>query len=259
MLSPSSTNPEVTKKGDFIFRTCFTDQQQGYACAKFAFENLEARRAAILYPGDNDYSVGLANDFTAAFGRLGGEVVLSQGWGKDQQDFSVELDRAKQQEPDVLFVPCYYDDSGQLASQARKRGLDIPIVGGDGWDSPDVDDIGKEATNNCFFANHYSKADESPIVQSSVKSYEKRWGEAPSAMAATAYDGVRILVQAIRSVSDPRDRLAVRDALAATSGFEGVTGTITIDEDRNATKSAVILELRDGEQTFVDTVQPDVP
>jgi branched-chain amino acid transport system substrate-binding protein len=259
MLSPSSTNPEVTKKGDFIFRTCFTDQQQGYACAKFAFENLEARRAAILYPGDNDYSVGLANDFTAAFGRLGGEVVLSQGWGKDQQDFSVELDRAKQQEPDVLFVPCYYDDSGQLASQARKRGLDIPIVGGDGWDSPDVDAIGKEATNNCFFANHYSKADESPIVQSFVKSYEKRWGEAPSAMAATAYDGVRILVQAIRSVSEPRDRLAVRDALAATSGFEGVTGTITIDEDRNATKSAVILELRDGEQTFVDTVQPDVP
>ena len=130
MLSPSSTNPEVTKKGDFIFRTCFTDQQQGYACAKFAFENLEARRAAILYPGDNDYSVGLANDFTAAFGRLGGEIVLSQG-GQGQQDFSVG-GPGQAAGPDVLFVPCYYDDSGQLASQARKRGIDIPIVG-DGW------------------------------------------------------------------------------------------------------------------------------
>ncbi len=259
MVSPSSTNAEVTKKGDYIFRTCFTDQQQGYACARFAFANLGARKAAILYPSDNDYSVGLATDFTAAFEQMGGEVALSQGWGKDQQDFSAELDRVKQNEPDVLFVPCYYDDAGQLASQARKRGLDIPIVGGDGWDSPDVYAVGKEATNNCFFASHYSKEDPSPTVQSFVREYRERWGEAPSAMAATAYDGIRILVRAIQSVSDPRDRKAIRDALATTADFEGVTGTITINEERNAIKPAVILELRDGEQVYVDTVYPNLP
>lgn len=118
---------------------------------------------------------------------MGGEVALSQGWGKDQQDFSAELDRVKQNEPDVLFVPCYYDDAGQLASQARKRGLDIPIVGGDGWDSPDVYAVGKEATNNCFFASHYSKEDPSPTVQSFVR-------EDPGALGrgAECYGGNRL-------------------------------------------------------------------
>jgi branched-chain amino acid transport system substrate-binding protein len=259
MVSPSSTNPEVTQKGDYVFRTCFTDRQQGYACAKFAFENLETRRAAILYPSDNDYSVGLAKYFEEAFVDLGGEVIESQGWGKDQQDFGAELLRVKTQDPDVLFVPCYYDDAGQFASQARKNGLDMPIVGGDGWDSPDVYNIGEEATNNCYFANHYSKQDESPVVQSFVEQYSERWGEAPSAMAATAYDGIRIVVEAIHSVDDPTDRAAIRDALAATSGFEGVTGSITINEDRNAVKPAVILELQGGEQVLVDTVEaPDL-
>ncbi len=254
MLSPASTNPRVTEAGDYVFRTCFIDPYQGYVMARFALDHLDARSAAVLYPQDNDYSVGLARYFEEAFTGDGGEIVASEAYAAEARDFRAELDLIKDKSPDVLYVPCYYDDAGPIASQARALDMTMPILGGDGWDSPTVYDVGKEATNNCFFSNHYSKDNDAPIVQNFVKAYTARWGEPPSAMAATAYDGIKILASAIRGAADPTDRAAVRDAIAKVSGYEGVTGNITIDEDRNARKDAVVLELRDGVQTYVTTI-----
>ncbi len=254
MLSPSSTNPDVTAVGDCVFRTCFIDPYQGYVMARFALDNLDAKTAAILYPQDNDYSVGLARYFEEAFQEGGGAIVASEAYAAETKDFRAELDLIKAKNPDVLYAPCYYDDAGPIADQARALDMSMPILGGDGWDSPTVYAVGKDATNNCFFSNHYSKDNEAPIVQDFVKAYTARWGEAPSAMAATAYDGMKILAAAIRGAANPSDRAAVREALAAVADYEGVTGRITIDESRNARKDAVVLELKDGVQTYVTTI-----
>jgi len=254
MISPSSTNPAVTEKGDYIFRTCFIDPYQGYVMAKFAVDRFQARTAAILYPQANDYSVGLAKFFKEAFEKAGGQIAAEEAYGKDQKDFSAELDHVASTNPDVLFVPCYYQDAGTIAKQARERGLDMPILGGDGWDSDTVYEVGGDATNNCFFSNHYAKDDKSQVVQDFVKRFTDRWGTAPTAMAATAYDAMRILAEAMALAPDPADRAALRDAIAKTKDFKGVTGTITINAQRNAVKDAVVLELKEGVQTYVTTI-----
>lgn len=259
MVSPSSTNPRVTEIGDYIFRTCFTDTQQGAAMAQFALEHVKAASAALIYPQDNDYSVGLARSFADAFAAAGGKVVADEAFGKDQVDFSTELQLIKKQRPDVLFAPVYYKEAGLIARQARAMDLDIPILGGDGWDAASVAEVGGAATNNCFFGNHYSKDDDSEAVQAFVRGFRERWGEAPSAMAATAYDAMKIVAAALAACADPTDRAQVRDALAAVQGYQGLTGTISIDRNRNAVKDVVVLELVDGVQTYVTTIPAPKP
>lgn len=254
MVSPTATNPRVTEAGDFVFRTCFIDPYQGQVMARFALDHCQAKTAAMLYPQDNDYSVGLAKYFKEAFEREGGRVVADEAYGKDQKDFRTELQMVKSKSPDVLFVPCYYDDAGVIARQARELDMAVPILGGDGWDSPKVFEIGREATNNCFFSNHYAKDADSPAVREFVDAYRARWGGDPNAFAATSYDAARILIQVMDGLSDPRDSVAIRDGLAKVRDFPGVTGVTTIDAQRNASKDAVVLELKDGVQTFVTTV-----
>ena len=245
MLTPSSTNPEVTKKGDFIFRSCFIDPYQGAAIAQFAAKTLGAKTAAIMVDRKNDYSTGLEKVITETFTKLGGKMVATQSYQEGDQDFNAQLTSLKGSNPEVIFVPGYYNDVGLIAKQARDKGITVPLVGGDGWDSEQLYKIGGTALNGSYFTNHYSPYDTDPKVQKFVKDYKARYNSTPDALAATAYDAANIMFDAIKrskSLSGPD----IRDALQATNAFPGVTGTVTFNQNRDAVKPIVMIEIKDG-------------
>ena len=245
MLTPSSTNPEVTKKGDFIFRSCFIDPVQGAAIAQFAARSLNAKSAAIMVDRKNDYSTGLEKVITETFTRMGGKIVAVQSYQEGDQDFNAQLTSLKGSNPEVIFVPGYYNDVGLIAKQARDKGITVPFVGGDGWDSTQLYAIGGAALNGSYFTNHYSPYDSDPKVQKFVTEYKARFNSLPDALAATAYDAAKIMFDAIKR-STSLEGPAIRDALAATKDFPGVTGTVTFNKDRDAVKPIVMIEIKDG-------------
>jgi len=257
MVSPSSTNAEVTKKGDMIFRVCFIDSFQGYVCAKFAreHEGLKAAKAAILFDQTQAYAVGLQEDFATAFTQQGGEIVSKQAYQKGDPDFSAQLTAIRASNPDVIFIPGYYTDVGNIAIQARKLGIKVPMLGGDGWDSEKLGQIAGDALNGCFYSNHYSPQDPDPRVQEFIKKYKERFKNTPDGLAALGYDAARILCEAIGKAGSLKGP-DIAAELAQTKDFSGVTGKISIDADRNAVKPAVILEMKNGEPTYVTTIQP---
>ena len=245
MLTPSSTNPEVTKKGDFIFRSCFIDPVQGAAIAQFAAKSLNAKSAAIMVDRKNDYSTGLEKVISEVFTRMGGKIVATQSYQEGDQDFNAQLTSLKGANPEVIFVPGYYNDVGLIAKQARDKGITVPFVGGDGWDSVQLYAIGGSALNGSYFTNHYSPYDTDPKVQKFVNDYKSRYNTIPDALAATAYDAANIMFDAVKrskSLSGPD----IRDALAATNAFPGVTGTVTFNQQRDAVKPIVMIEIKDG-------------
>ncbi|MFZ0062026.1 MAG: ABC transporter substrate-binding protein [Pyrinomonadaceae bacterium] len=245
MLTPSSTNPEVTKKGDFIFRSCFIDPVQGAAIAQFAARTLNAKRGALMVDRKNDYSTGLEKVINEVFTRLGGQIVVTQSYQAADQDFNAQITSIKGANPDVIFVPGYYGDVALFAKQARDKGITVPIVGGDGWDSPSLYQIGGAALNGCYFSNHYSPDDADPLVQKFVSDYKSRYGSVPDALAATAYDAARIMFDAIKRANS-LDGTAIRNALSATKEFPGVTGKVTFNENRDAVKPIVMIKIEDG-------------
>lgn len=245
MLTPSSTNPEVTKKGDFIFRSCFIDPVQGAAIAQFAARTLNAKRAALMVDRKNDYSTGLEKVIHETFTRMGGQIVATQSYQEGDQDFNAQLTSLKGANPEVIFVPGYYNDVGLIAKQARDKGINVPLVGGDGWDSVQLYAIGGTALNGSFFTNHYSPFDTDPKVQKFVSSYKSRYNTTPDALAATAYDAALIMFDAIKRANS-LDGTAIRDALAATKEFPGVTGNVTFNSDRDAVKPIIMIEIKDG-------------
>jgi len=245
MLTPSSTNPEVTKKGDFIFRSCFIDPVQGAAIAQFAAKTLNAKTAAIMVDRKNDYSTGLEKVINETFTRMGGKMVATQSYQEGDQDFNAQLTSLKGANPEVIFVPGYYNDVGLIAKQARDKGITVPLIGGDGWDSTQLYAIGGTALNGSYFTNHYSPYDEAPNVKKFVTDYKARFGSLPDALAATAYDAAKIMFDAIKR-SSSLEGTAIRDALAATKEFPGVTGTVTFNKDRDAVKPIVMIEIKDG-------------
>jgi len=245
MLTPSSTNPEVTKKGDFIFRSCFIDPVQGAAIAQFAARTLNAKRAAIMVDRKNDYSTGLEKVINEVFTRMGGQIVATQSYQEGDQDFNAQLTSLKGSNPEVIFVPGYYNDVGLIAKQARDKGITVPLIGGDGWDSAQLYAIGGSALNGSFFTNHYSPFDTDPKVQKFVNDYKARYNTVPDALAATAYDAAHIMFDAIKR-STSLEGPAIRDALAATKEFPGVTGNVTFNENRDAVKPIVMIEIKDG-------------
>lgn len=245
MLTPSSTNPEVTKKGDYIFRSCFIDPVQGAAIAQFAAKTLDKKRAGIMVDRKNDYSTGLEKFISATFIKLGGEMVITQSYQAGDQDFNAQLTSIKGSNPDVIFVPGYYGDVALIAKQARDKGITVPFVGGDGWDATQLYTIGGKALNGSFFSNHYSPYDTDPQVQKFVNDYKGRYGSIPDALAATAYDAARIMFDAIKRANS-LDGKAIRDSLAATKDFPGVTGKVTFNENRDAVKPIVMIEIKDG-------------
>lgn len=245
MLTPSSTNPEVTKKGDYIFRSCFIDPVQGAAIAQFAAKSLGKKRAGIMVDRKNDYSTGLEKFISATFTKLGGEMVITQSYQAGDQDFNAQLTSIKGSNPDVIFVPGYYGDVALIAKQARDKGITVPFVGGDGWDAAQLYAIGGKALNGSFFSNHYSPYDTDPQVVKFVNDYKARYNSIPDALAATAYDAARIMFDAIKRANSLEGK-AIRDALAATKEFPGVTGKVTFNENRDAVKPIFMIEIKDG-------------
>jgi branched-chain amino acid transport system substrate-binding protein len=260
MISPSSTNPKVTKVGDrvrpFVFRVCFIDPFQGTVMAKFAREHLKLARVAVLRDVGNDYSVGLADYFLAKFKELGGSIVDDQSYKAGDQDFKAQLTAIKAKSPQAIYVPGYYTDVGLIARQARELGIKAPLMGGDGWDSSKLFEIGGKAIEGSYFSNHYSHEDPSPRIQDFVRRYKEKYGVIPDGLAASGYDAAQIAIDAMKRAKDLSGE-SIRDALAATKDFPGVTGIITIDADHNAVKPAVVLEVKNGAGHFVTSVAPD--
>jgi branched-chain amino acid transport system substrate-binding protein len=256
MISPSSTDPAVTQVGDYIFRACFVDEFQGEVMASFAINTLKAQKAAILFDFNTPYGRGLTNFFQASFQRLGGRIVNEQSYTQNDVDFKGQLSSIRASEPDVIYIPGYYGDVTRIAKQARQLGLTQPLLGGDGWDAPELWQLGGDALNGAYISTHYSVDDPSPAIQAFVQEYKQRYGNlAPDAHAALAYDAALLLVDAIKragSTEAPR----LRDALAQTKDFKGVTGTISMDAHRNAVKPAVVLKLMDVKFIYQETIQP---
>jgi branched-chain amino acid transport system substrate-binding protein len=257
MISPSSTNPAVTQVGDYIFRVCFIDAFQAEVMAKFAAGTLKAKKAAIMLDYNSPYSRGLMEFFELSFAKLGGLVVSKQSYTQGDSDFRGQLSSIKSTEPDVVYLPGYYGDIAIIAKQARQLGITQPLLGGDGWDAPELWDLGGDALNGCYISNHYSVEDPSPAIQKFVHDYKQHYGNlTPDAHAALAYDATRFLLDAIQRagvVNGPK----IRDALAETKNFPGITGTISMDGERNAVKPAVILKLQDAQYIYQETIQPE--
>jgi branched-chain amino acid transport system substrate-binding protein len=255
LISPTSTNVEVTRKGDYIFRACFIDAYQGRVLASFARRNLKAGTAALLVDARNDYSVGLAEAFRADFSAAGGRIVAETKYGEGDSDFSAQLTALVPLKPDVLLVPGYYTDAGLIARQARSLGLSCVLLGGDGWDSPKLVEIGGSALEGAYFSNHYSVDDPSDAARSFVTAYRGAYGVDPDSIAASSYDAARMLFDAMRRAGSTAGR-PLRDALGKTRGLAGVTGTITMDENRNPVKSAVVLRIENGRFRFAASIAP---
>jgi branched-chain amino acid transport system substrate-binding protein len=257
MISPSSTNPEVTAIGDYIFRVCFIDPFQGTVMAKFAHDTLKATKVAILKDVASDYSMGLAKFFTQTFTdpKMGGTIVKESSYHKGDMDFKAQLTELKSAKPDAVYLPGYYTDVGLIVQQARELGITVPFMGGDGWDSEKLYELGGKALNGCYFSNHYSVQDPSPRIQKFIADYKAAYGGVPDALAALGYDAMRVAADAVarsKSFSGPD----VRDAIAATRDFDGVTGKISLDALRNAVKPAVVLKVEDGKQVYQTTIAP---
>jgi branched-chain amino acid transport system substrate-binding protein len=255
MISPSSTNPAVTEKGEYIFRVCFTDPYQGKALAAFVRNNLELGSAAILQDQKNDYSVGLAAVFRKEFEGAGGKIVAQQSYSGGDTEFRPQLTTIRAASPQVLFIPGFYTDVGQIAIQARDLGLNVPLVGGDGWDSPVVIQIGGKAIEGSYFSDHYFVGDTRPVVQKFVNEYQKRHGKKPEATAALGYDALYIWANAARRANS-LDKKAVRDQIAATKDYVGVSGTISMGADRNPIKPVAMIKIENGQMNFAGWVSP---
>ncbi len=255
MIASSATNPKVTQVGDYIFRVCFIDPFQGAAMARFAARSLEAKTAAILRDNKSDYSIGLGDAFAEAFRALGGRVIKDEIYSGGDVHFQAQLTVIRSAQPDLLFVPGYYTEAGLIVRQARELGLRMPIIGGDGWDSPKLIEIGGVHADGTYFATHFSEELEGGRAKQFVEAYRAAFGRAPDGTAALGYESAAVLIDALRRARDTSGE-ALREALATTKDFPGVTSAITIDEQRNATKALVILRVSDGRFRYVTTVEP---
>ncbi len=256
MISPASTNEDVTKIGDYVFRVCFTDPFQGETMARFAYSSLGTKRAAVLVDVKQDYSVGLDAAFKNTFTFLGGTIVSEQSYSSGDKDFRAALTSIKGANPDVIFVPGYYTEVSLIVRQARELGITVPILGGDGWDSPELTQGAAEQFNNTYFSNHFSTEDPDTTVQLFIKKYQDRYHAVPDAMAALGYDATRILAAAITRAGTT-DSAALRKAIASTKNFPGVTGNITIDKQRNASKPITIIKIVNGQFHFAQRIGPN--
>lgn len=257
MLSPGSTNPKVTQQGDYIFRACFIDQFQGAAMADFAVKNLKVKKYAVLYAANSDYSVGLRDFFDQAAKKLGASPTAELSYSeKSDVDFRGQLTKIRDTNPDAIIATGYYEEAGKIAKQARELGIKVPLIGGDGWDSDKLLQIGGDALNGCYFSNHYAPDEDRPAVKEFVSAYKAKYNEVPDAMAILGYDAMKLMVDAIKRAGST-DGAKIRDALTSTKDFPGAAGSITIDSERNAKKPIVIVGIENGKLHFVTSVNPE--
>lgn len=256
MISPSSTNPKVTDVGDYIFRVCFIDPFQGYVMAKFAYENLKLRKVAIMKDAKSDYSDGLSRYFEETFTKLGGKIVSKQNYiGQNDIDFNAQITAIQSAKPDGMFIPGYYGEVGLIARQVRQAKMKIPLFGGDGWDSPQLFEIGKEAVVGSYFSNHYTTDSKDPTARNFIAGFQKKYNVVPDGLAAMGYDAAEVLADALKRTKS-LSGADVRDAIASTKDFPGVTGKITINKERNAVKPAVVVQVEGKNNKFVTTINP---
>jgi len=253
MISPSSTNPKVTEIGDYIFRVCFIDPFQSAVVAKFAKDTLKAKTAAIFYDAGQAYSVGFRDNFKQPFEAGGGKIVAEASYSEDDKDYKAALTSLKSANPDVILIPGYYTQAGSIAKQARDMGITVPLLGGDGWDSEELFTYAGAGVGNCFFSDHMSADDPNPTVQNFVKAYQAKYSKVPDALAALGYDAAKLLYDAMKRAKSLGGS-DLRDAIAQTKDFDGVTGKITINAQRNADKPAVIIEAANNKFKFKEKI-----
>jgi len=254
MITPGSTHEAVTAVGDFIFRVGYTDPFQANAMARFA-RSIDVEKAALLYDNSTAYGRDLAGVFKRDFEALGGKIYAVGTYRAGDTDFKAQLEQIKAQNPEVIFLPSYYTEAALIIAQAREIGLDQPFLGTDGWDSPEFLRIGGDAVNNSYFSGHFSAESNNPLVQEFVKTYTATHGAPPPPLAALAYDSVYLLADALKRAGSD-DAIPLKNALAGTQGFPGVTGNITLDEKRNPNKPVVIIRVDKGKFNYLETVQP---
>ncbi len=261
LISGSATEDGVTVDSngnvrDYIFKTCFNDSFQGIMMAEFAFNDLGLKNAAILADTTSDYAQGLSKNFNETFTALGGKVLIEEAYQQKDTDFKAVLTNIKGQNPDVLFVPGYYEEVGLIIRQARELGLDMPILGGDGYESPKLIEIaGKDALNDVFYSSHYSPLDDTEEVVKFKENFQAKYGRQPDAFNALGYDMVYFLKNGLTRAGEV-DTEKLKEALATTKDFKGVTGTLSVDEKHNPVKSVTIIELKEGETTFLKKLDP---
>jgi branched-chain amino acid transport system substrate-binding protein len=257
LFSPAATNVKVTQIGNFISRACFTDDFQGVVMAKFALDTLKKKKGLIIIDNSNDYSKGLASAFKAEFLKSGGKLASEENltYVQKDTDFQSLLRKVKRANPEVIFLPGYYQEVGLIIKQARALGINAPFLGGDGWDSPKLFEIAGPAIAGNYISSHFAPDDKDPKVQAFVKDYEKMFKTKPGAMAALGYDAIGIVVDAINRAKSTKSE-DINAAILATKNYPGVTGSITIDENRNSKKAAVVLETTASDFILKNKVNP---
>lgn len=260
VITATGTNPKITvdngKVRPYAFRGCFIDPFQGQVMANFAAKSLAAKTAVIYVDNSSDYSKGLSDSFEAVFTKNGGQILAKEAFLQKDQDFKATLTKIKGLNPDVIFIPAYYEEVGKIVKQARELGITCSLLGTDGWDDSKLVEIaGAAPLNNGFFSNHYSPEDKDPRVVKFVEAYKKEYNESPSALAALGYDSALMLIDAIKRANSD-DPAKITEALAKIKDLQVVTGVVSLDENHNPVKSAVVIEMKDGKQVFKEKVNP---
>lgn len=255
LMTHASTNDTITQGKEYVSRICFVDSFQGQVMAKFATDDLKAKTAAILLDSDSDYSRGLRTSFMEAFEKMGGKVVVDVSYSQKDTDFKAQLMKVRKEKPDVVFVPGYYTQVGAILRQSKELKIKAPYLGTDGWDSPAFFEIAGDAAEGHYLSNHFAPDDSDAAVQKFVNEYKSKYNAVPGAMAALAYDAGYFIRDAIKRAKStkPED---IKDAINTTKGFTGLTGEITLDANRNAVKSAVILKTGKSGNSFFKRVNP---
>ena len=261
-VAAATVNPKVTvdertnKVKDYTFRACFIDSFQGMVAANFATNGLKAQKVAVMVDNSSDYSKGLSKIFKEAFTGKGGQIVSEEAYLQKDQDYKSVLTKIKASNPDLLYIPGYYEDVGKIIKQARELGMMIPVLGNDAWDSPKLVELGgAQALNNTYFTNFYSVEDKNPSSNAFVEAYQKEYGQMPDSMAAMGYDAANLLVDAIKRANS-LEPAKIREALAATKDFTSVSGKMSLNETHDAVRGVVIIEMKDGKQVYKETINP---
>ncbi|WP_094602682.1 Leu/Ile/Val-binding protein [Sporomusa silvacetica DSM 10669] len=262
LVAAATTNPKVTldeksgKAKDYVFRACFIDPFQGTVAANFAINSLKVKTAVVLIDNSSDYSKGLSQFFKDSYTKNGGQIIAEEAYLQKDQDFKAILTKIKGLNPELIYLPGYYEEVGKIIKQAREMGITAPFLGGDAWDSPKLLEIGgAQPLNNTHFTNFYSIEDTNPSSMAFVDAFKKEYGQVPDSMAAMGYDAAYLLVDAIKRANSA-EPAKIREALAATQSFKSVSGDMSLTSTHDAIRSAVIIELKDGKQMYKETVKP---
>jgi branched-chain amino acid transport system substrate-binding protein len=255
MITPSGTNPKITEVGDFIFRACFVDAVQGEAMARYAIETLNIKRVSLLVDSESDYGKGLADSFTLSFKKRGGNIVSRSFYSGNDEEFSSQIAAIKRVKPQAIYIPGYYNQIMEIAREVRASKMKVTLLGGDGWDSPTLFETGGVGLDNSFITNNFATSIPNEIVKTFVAKYKKLYNLEPDSFAALGFDSANLLADALKRANST-DKQKLRDTLATTKDFQGITGKITFDANRNPRKAVYILKIVEGKFVYNSAIEP---